>query len=423
MKPKRDKIFIRLEKICTSLWPRSTLKVFGSQATSLSLPNSDLDLVISLPSVHKVSLVSPSGILEGVNAIEESWQEILARRLKQEPWCDQKSIKIIASTAIRVVKLKNRQGDVLLDISFDDKNHNGLRTNTFVLGVLKEMPLIRPLVLIMKQFLSDRALLLSYSGGLSSHCLFLMITAFVQQTNHLNADLGSLLLGFFDFFGNSYNAQVTGISVSKRRYFNRAEVAAEHQKRQLNLQMRQREAAATTVSFGFSEPRQKIERRHSFGMNENENVYSNDSINSYANANANANDNDDFADQLPFHRADSQNQIHHRKSIHMASTQEFTRTAINKRLDSNQKLSSAVASYNFDPIFVEDPLQPTNNVGRNAFRIFQILRAFSDAHRSLLSSLEFSENDDYGGNVGDEENEDFFPLLDCLLSNDDLFIL
>ena len=53
----------------------STLKIFGSRAPNLELPNSDLDLVISLPSVHKVSIVDSPGILEGVNAADKgSWQ-------------------------------------------------------------------------------------------------------------------------------------------------------------------------------------------------------------------------------------------------------------------------------------------------------------------------------------------------------------
>ena len=41
--------------------------------------------------------------------------------------------------------------------------------------------------------------------------------------------------------------------------------------------------------------------------------------------------------------------------------------------------------FTFDPLFVEDPLYSGNNVGRNAFRIFSVQRAFSDAHRALVA--------------------------------------
>ncbi|CAM9723059.1 unnamed protein product [Choristocarpus tenellus] len=42
----------------------------------------------------------------------------------------------------------------------------------------------------------------------------------------------------------------------------------------------------------------------------------------------------------------------------------------------------------FDPLFIEDPLNFSNNVGRNCFRIYQIQRAWSDAHASLTRALD-----------------------------------
>lgn len=40
------------------LWPRSRAKIFGSNATGLALPTSDVDIVVSLPPVRKVRLAS-----------------------------------------------------------------------------------------------------------------------------------------------------------------------------------------------------------------------------------------------------------------------------------------------------------------------------------------------------------------------------
>jgi hypothetical protein len=78
--------------------------------------------------------------------------------------------------------------------------------------------------------------------------------------------------------------------------------------------------------------------------------------------------------------------------------------------------SNQLQSGKFDPIWVEDPLNPGNNVGRNAFRIFQVQRAFSDAHRALVAALEWDINSmsEFG-----EDGE--FPLLKCLLQNEDVF--
>lgn len=70
--------------------------------------------------------------------------------------------------------------------------------------------------------------------------------------------------------------------------------------------------------------------------------------------------------------------------------------------------------YSFDPVFVEDPLSEANNVGRNAFRIFQVLRAFSDAHRALVAALEWDMQ-----SAGELKDLNEYPLLKCLLQSED----
>ncbi|MBA0685823.1 hypothetical protein Goari_013468 [Gossypium aridum] len=43
--------------------------------------------------------------------------------------------------------------------------------------------------------------------------------------------------------------------------------------------------------------------------------------------------------------------------------------------------------YSIDPIHIDDPLFPTNNVGRNCFRIHQCIKAFSEAYSILEDEL------------------------------------
>lgn len=71
--------------------------------------------------------------------------------------------------------------------------------------------------------------------------------------------------------------------------------------------------------------------------------------------------------------------------------------------------------YTFDPLFVEDPLSVGNNVGRNAFRIIQVQRAFSDAHRALVAALEWDMH-----SAGELQDTNEFPLLKCLLQSEDV---
>jgi hypothetical protein len=71
--------------------------------------------------------------------------------------------------------------------------------------------------------------------------------------------------------------------------------------------------------------------------------------------------------------------------------------------------------YTLDPLLVEDPLNLSNNVGRNAFRIFSVLRAFSDAHRALVASLEWDMQ-----SAGELQDDAEYPLLKCLLQSEDV---
>ncbi|XP_044491596.1 uncharacterized protein LOC123215520 isoform X4 [Mangifera indica] len=54
------------------LWPRSRTNIFGSNATGLSLPTSDVDLVVCLPPVRNLEPIKEAGILEGRNGIKET---------------------------------------------------------------------------------------------------------------------------------------------------------------------------------------------------------------------------------------------------------------------------------------------------------------------------------------------------------------
>lgn len=165
-------------RIIKAIWPRADVKMYGSHVTKLCLPSSDMDFVISLPAVQKKAPAGAAGDLEGRNAIIETNQKLLSRKLKGESWLDQRSIKVIERTAVPVIKVSTkdtRSRAIQLDLSFDAKEHHGLEALTMIQHILDELPVIRPIVLVLKQFLLDRGLLIAYTGGMSSYCLFLMV--------------------------------------------------------------------------------------------------------------------------------------------------------------------------------------------------------------------------------------------------------
>eukprot|EP00978_Attheya_sp_CCMP212_P015392 scaffold39755_cov52-Attheya_sp.AAC.3 len=312
------------------------------------------------------------------------------------------------------VSTKDTRAQVLqLDISFDSPDHHGLEAVSLARGVMEEFPMVRPLVLVIKQFLLDRGLLTAYTGGLSSYCLFLMVTRYLQEQQSSSwTDCGSLLMGFLDFYGNSFDPRATGISVAGRAYFPRpnheyqgvASVQNGHKQPLWNVhpQVSMPEPLVSGPSMSFTK---NILRRHSFS--EKGNMDSNPSSNV---------PNSEIMDGSPT------SPKHSTRPPRFESSQSLGPQNLHQDIlhmphrHVGVPIMSSARPYTFDPLFIEDPLSAGNNVGRNAFRIFQVQRAFADAHRALVASLEWDM-----GSEGDLNDESSYPLLKCLLQNEDMF--
>ena len=108
---------------------------------------------------------------------------------------DQRSIKVIERTAVPVIKVStkdSRSKIVQLDLSFDAKEHHGLEALDMIRHLLEEIPMIRPLVLVLKQFLLDRGLLTAYTGKLHT-VISVEISLLPPLTEYLPLPLLSLL--------------------------------------------------------------------------------------------------------------------------------------------------------------------------------------------------------------------------------------
>jgi Nucleotidyltransferase domain len=97
---RRMKAIERMTRLVTAIWARAQVKLYGSHVTGLCLPSSDVDFVVCLPAVQKNAPAESPGVLEGRNAINESTQRTLARKLKSESWVDPRSMKLIERTAV-----------------------------------------------------------------------------------------------------------------------------------------------------------------------------------------------------------------------------------------------------------------------------------------------------------------------------------
>ena len=219
------------------------------------------------------------------------------------------SIKIIRNTAVPVIKFKTRCSEgkpvVSLDISFESPGHRGLLSNKLIADLMQMFPnLLRPIVLVLKAFLSKKSLCEAFTGGISSYALLLITARFLQELGQSEiSDVGAVLLGLLKFLGEDFDPRCTGISLSRRCYFPRS------------------------------------------------------------------------APLGPFAEA----------NVSQPSSTPFK----------------------FDPLFIEDPLTPGNNVGRNCFRILQVQRILLDAYLGIIDVLKRSERDGFA-----------YPILERLVGNE-----
>jgi non-canonical poly(A) RNA polymerase PAPD5/7 len=154
-----------VRRLVLSLWPASTMEPFGSYATGIWLPSSDVDLVIlGVVEIHDRSLT--------VKSLQK-----LARALASQPWVE--SLVVLETAKIPVLKLVTAPSAVPIDITFESSaTHSGLLARDLIKRYADDMPELYPLAVVFKQLLRERDLNDAYTGGLSSYSVVLMIIHF-----------------------------------------------------------------------------------------------------------------------------------------------------------------------------------------------------------------------------------------------------
>ncbi|RHY31799.1 hypothetical protein DYB32_003157 [Aphanomyces invadans] len=123
-----------------------------------------------------------------------------------------------------ILKSCGRRMDIAVATS--DTQH-GLAATEIVRAAVTSMPLLRPLVLVVKTFLREKGLNNAFTGGLSSYALVLLCLHYLFHRPHgpssscswSSADddddddeLGKVLLGFLEYYGTVYDHFRTGIT-------------------------------------------------------------------------------------------------------------------------------------------------------------------------------------------------------------------
>ena len=130
--------------------------MFGSCATELNLPRSDIDLLCYHPSVKETTLINR-----------------LTSDIIRSGICS--TIEPIKSAKCPIIKLTDKETGINVDISFN--RENGIHCVKLVKQLMKKYPELRALLLILKCFLKSRQLNETYHGGVSSFLLTILVVS------------------------------------------------------------------------------------------------------------------------------------------------------------------------------------------------------------------------------------------------------
>lgn len=87
-------------------------------------------------------------------------------------------MQIIGRAKVPIVKFVSSFGRFNVDISINQTN--GVSAGQIVNAYIDSLPALRPLVLVIKAFLSQRSMNEVYSGGLGSYSVICMVISFLQ---------------------------------------------------------------------------------------------------------------------------------------------------------------------------------------------------------------------------------------------------
>ena len=216
MKPRPSEIRMRMDVLSRAMnivlyrYPSAQIEPFGSFITGLFLPTSDMDMVVFC--TPPPSLVA---LKEDFKAYDVALED---------------NMMVLDKLSVPVLKYTDKATGVKVDISF---NHlSGLDSARVIQQFISTFPFLPKLVLLLKQFLTQQGLNEVYRGGISSYCLILLLVSFLQRhprhggTDFSSANLGELLIEFFELYGRRFNYMKTGIYVDNEGgYISKEEVA------------------------------------------------------------------------------------------------------------------------------------------------------------------------------------------------------
>lgn len=209
----RSDLISRLQKLFQQRHFGSELHAFGSFASGLYLPVADMDLV----------LLSRTFLRQGRKTLCQRPKEIyqFAAFLRRIDIAVPGSIETIAHARVPIIKFIDGLTGLRVDLSFD--NTTGVVANDTFQQWKSQFPAMPVIVSIVKQFLLLRGLNEVPSGGLGGFSIICLVTSLLQHLPNSGTppNLGSVLMDFFDLYGNEFDIEAVGIQFDPPGYFDK----------------------------------------------------------------------------------------------------------------------------------------------------------------------------------------------------------
>ena len=205
----RKKTYTEINAVIEDNFPNYKCSLYGSFITGLSLPNSDIDILISSKEEENEKLNLQQN-LENIYTILKN------KNIFKDLEIIHAKVPIITGLYIST--------NIHVDISLFKKN--GVDAAEIINKIISIYPEIKPLMLLIKYVIRQRNLNQIYTGGISSFIIFTLLYYYIadlrkQIDYEINKDekekllsLGHLLVGFFNFYAYEFKYEKFGISIS-----------------------------------------------------------------------------------------------------------------------------------------------------------------------------------------------------------------
>ncbi|KAJ3078818.1 hypothetical protein HK102_004221, partial [Quaeritorhiza haematococci] len=177
----RDDLVARMRNAIESTVPGLALYCFGSFATNLYLPAADMDMVglfVKDDVAEKDRLQFSVDVLQPKphRATILSTLDQIATAVR--PMANRGYVQVIRSAKVPIAKFWDSKTQLQIDLSVGEDS--GPRAVQYVNKMQKEMPQLRPLVMVLRQFLRVRQLADVRYGGIGGYGLVCWVVSFIK---------------------------------------------------------------------------------------------------------------------------------------------------------------------------------------------------------------------------------------------------